>query len=110
MMVSNMTNVRKFTAGLVQMACSENPDDNLRRGVEFVKDAAKRGAQVVCLPELFRSRYFCQREDTDCFDLAEHVPGPTTEALSQVARESHVVIVAPVFERRAPGLYHNSVA
>jgi N-carbamoylputrescine amidase len=100
----------KFTIGVVQMACSESPDDNLRRGAGFVRDAAKRGAQVVCLPELFRSRYFCQREDTSCFGLAEALPGPTTAELCNVARETGVVVVAPVFERRAPGLYHNSVA
>jgi N-carbamoylputrescine amidase len=100
----------KFTIGVVQMACSETPDDNLRRGADFVRDAAKKGAQVVCLPELFRSRYFCQREDTGCFDLSESLPGETTNVLCEVARESNVVVVAPVFERRAPGIYHNSVA
>ena len=100
----------KFTVGVVQMACSESPDDNLNRGAAFVREAAKRGAGVVCLPELFRSRYFCQREDTTCFELAEPLPGPTTTELSKVAREAGVVVVAPVFERRAAGLYHNSVA
>ncbi len=105
-----MADSRKFTVGLVQMACTTDPDDNLRRGVDFVRHAARQGAQVVCLPELFRSRYFCQREDTACFDLAESLPGPTTGALTAVAREAGIVIVTPVFERRAPGLYHNSVA
>ena len=100
----------KFKVGLVQMACSDDPHDNLHRGVEFVLDAARQGANVVCLPELFRSRYFCQREDTACFELAEPLPGPTTGALSKAARDANIVIVAPVFERRAPGLYHNSVA
>src|SRR6267154_4451556 len=100
----------KFTVGVVQMACSESPDDNLNRGAAFVREAAKRGAGVVCLPELFRSRYFCQREDTACFELAEALPGPTTDALAAAARDAGVVVVAPVFERRAPGLYHNSVA
>jgi N-carbamoylputrescine amidase len=108
--VSGMAQTQKFNAALVQMACSGDPGDNLRRGVEFVRDAARQGANVVCLPELFRSRYFCQREDTACFELAEALPGPTTDALSKAAREAGVVVVAPVFERRAPGLYHNSVA
>ena len=70
-----------FTVGLIQMACSPDPDDNLLRAVEKVRAAAKQGAQMVCLPELFRTQYFCQREDAALFDLAEPVPGPTTEAL-----------------------------
>ena len=102
--------MQKFNVAVVQMACSASPDDNLHRGMVFVRDAARRGAQVVCLPELFRSRYFCQREETACFELAEPLPGPTTGALGKVARELNVVVVAPVFERRAPGIYHNSVA
>jgi N-carbamoylputrescine amidase len=78
--------------------------------VDRVREAARRGAKVVCLPELFRTRYFCQREDTAFFDLAESVPGPTTGALSRIARDAGVVVVAPVFERRAAGVYHNSLA
>jgi N-carbamoylputrescine amidase len=100
----------KYVAGLVQMACSASPGENLERAVAHVEDAIQRGAQVVCLPELFRSQYFCQREDAALFDLAEPVPGPTTEALGKVAKARGVVIVAPVFERRAPGVYHNSAA
>jgi N-carbamoylputrescine amidase len=73
-----------------------------------IREAAAAGAGVVCLPELFRSQYFCQREDARLFDLAEPVPGPTTEALGRAAAQAGVVVVAPVFERRAPGLYHNS--
>src|SRR5215469_8689634 len=84
----------KFTVGLIQMACSPDPDDNLRRAAEKVRSAAKQGAQMVCLPELFRTQYFCQREDAALFDLAEPIPGPTTEALSAVAREKKVAIVA----------------
>jgi N-carbamoylputrescine amidase len=99
-----------FRVGLVQMAMSADPGANLERGVAGVREAAQAGAQVVCLPELFRSPYFCQREDARLFDLAEAVPGPTTEALGRVARETGVAVVAPVFERRAPGLYHNSAA
>jgi N-carbamoylputrescine amidase len=100
----------KFILGLVQMSASGDADDNLRRAVSLVEEAAGRGAQVICLPELFRSRYFCQREDASLFDLAESVPGPSTEALGRVAREKKVTVIAPIFERRAPGLYHNSVA
>jgi len=101
---------RKFVVGLVQMAMGEDPEANLRKGVDRVREAARRGAQVVCLPELFRSRYFCQREDTAFFDLAEPLPGPTTDALCMVAREASVAVIAPVFERRAAGVYHNSAA
>jgi N-carbamoylputrescine amidase len=101
---------RKFAVALVQMAMGNDPEENLRKGADRVREAARRGARVVCLPELFRSRYFCQREDTAFFDLAEPLPGPTTEALRNVARESGAVVIAPVFERRAPGVYHNSAA
>jgi len=97
-----------FSVGLIQMACSSDPDENLRRAVEKVREAAKSGAQIICLPELFRTQYFCQREDTTLFDLAEPIPGPTTDALIPVARELKVVILASVFERRARGLYHNT--
>src|ERR1700760_5031174 len=105
-----MPNPDIFTVGLIQMHSSADPDDNLRRAVEKVRAAAKQGAQMVCLPELFRTQYFCQREDAALFDLAEPIPGPTTEALSAIAREEKVVVVASLFERRAAGLYHNTVA
>jgi N-carbamoylputrescine amidase len=100
----------RFSVGLVQMAMSPEPAANLERAVARVREARRAGADVVCLPELFRSQYFCQREDASLFDLAEPVPGPTTEALGRVAKETGAVVVAPVFERRAPGLYHNSAA
>lgn len=100
----------KFTVGLVQMAMTPDPKDNLARAISRVEQAARSGARVVCLPELFRSEYFCQREDPACFDLAEPVPGPTTEALAQVARKAKTVVIVPVFERRAAGLYHNTAA
>jgi N-carbamoylputrescine amidase len=100
----------KYIAGLVQMSCSPSLDQNLQKAAALVEDAAQRGAEVVCLPELFRSQYFCQREDVGLFDLAETVPGPTTEALGKVAKARGVVIVAPLFERRAAGVYHNSAA
>jgi N-carbamoylputrescine amidase len=101
---------QRFAVALVQMAVTADPGANLEKGVERVRQAAGRGALVVCLPELFRTRYFCQREDTAHFDLAESVPGPTTDALARVARDAGVVVVAPVFERRAAGVYHNSLA
>ncbi len=105
-----MPELRKFTLGLVQMACTPDPEENLRRALGRVEEAARSGANVVCLPELFRSLYFCQREDASSFELAEPVPGPTTDALGKVARQARVVVIAPVFERRASGLYHNSAA
>jgi N-carbamoylputrescine amidase len=105
-----MPAARRFEVGLVQMAMSADPDENLRKAASLARDAAARGARVVCLPELYRTLYFCQKEDPALFDLAEPVPGPSTEALGEVARETGVVIVAPVFERRAPGLHHNSAA
>jgi N-carbamoylputrescine amidase len=92
------------------MAASTDSKENLERAVSFVEQAAGLGAQVVCLPELFRSRYFCQKEDAGLFDLAESVPGASTEALGKIAREKKVTVIAPVFERRAAGLYHNSAA
>ena len=100
----------KYIAGLVQMSCTERPDANLQKAAALVEDAAQRGAEIICLPELFRSQYFCQREDVALFDLAETVPGPTTETLGKVAKARGVVIVASLFERRAPGVYHNSAA
>ncbi|HEY6003818.1 MAG TPA: carbon-nitrogen hydrolase [Anaeromyxobacter sp.] len=98
----------KFNVGLVQMAMSADPGANLDKAAQRVEEAARKGAQVVCLPELFRSPYFCQREDAALFDLAEPVPGPSTERLSEVARKAGVAVVVPIFEKRAPGLYHNS--
>ena len=98
----------KFKVGLVQMACSPDPEKNVRHAGEMVREAAGRGAQVICLPELFRTQYFCQREDAALFDLAESVPGPSTERLAEVARVAKAVVIASVFERRAPGIYHNT--
>jgi N-carbamoylputrescine amidase len=101
---------RVVHVGLVQMRCSEDPARNLTAAVKHVRAAAKRGAAIVCLPELFRSRYFCQTEDHANFTLAEPIPGPSTQALGAVARELGIVIVASLFERRAAGVYHNTVA
>lgn len=100
----------RFTLALIQMAMSPEPADNLERALRHVETAAADGARLILLPELFRSRYFCQRQDERCFALAETVPGPSTAALGEVARCRHVAILAPIFERRAPGLYHNSMA
>ena len=101
---------KNFAVGIVQMKCSEHPDDNLRKAEQLVAQAAKRGAKIVCLPELFRTPYFCQREDASHFDLAEPVPGPTTKAIAKTAKKFKVAIVTPVFEKRGAGIYHNSAA
>src|SRR5260370_376439 len=98
----------RYNIGLVQMAMSADPDANLRRAIAKVAESAAAGARLVCLPELFRSQYFAQREDPALFDLAEPVPGPSTDALGKAAQQAGVVVIAPLFERRAPGLYHNS--
>jgi N-carbamoylputrescine amidase len=100
----------RVRVGLVQMRCAPDPGANLDAAIHRVREAARAGAQIVCLPELFRSQYFPQREDHAAFDLAEAVPGPTTDALGRVAKEAGVVVIAPVFERRAAGVYHNSAA
>ena len=100
----------KFTVGLIQMSCSLDPNENLARAESRVREAAGRGAQIICLQELFRSQYFCREENAELFALAEPIPGPSTEAFSKLARELKVVIVAPLFERRAAGLYHNTAA
>ncbi|MGH9439549.1 MAG: carbon-nitrogen hydrolase [Terriglobia bacterium] len=105
-----MANRDKIKLAVIQMKCAPEPEINLHRAVAAIREAAERGAAAVCLPELFRTQYFCQREDAALFDLAEPVPGPTTETLSQVAQECGVVIIAPVFERRSAGVYHNSAA
>ena len=95
---------------LIQMSCAVDTSENLAKAVSLSRDAARAGANIICLPELFRAQYFCQREEHALFDNAESIPGPSTEALAKVAREEKVVIIASLFERRAPGLYHNTVA
>jgi N-carbamoylputrescine amidase len=102
--------VRTATLGIVQMRCEADPEANLERAAAHIREAAARGAEIVCLPELFRSLYFCQAENHDHFGLAEPVPGPTTERIGALAAELGVVVVASLFERRAPGLYHNTAA
>jgi N-carbamoylputrescine amidase len=100
----------KFTVGLVQMKCTTNKEENLTRATEKIREAAKRGAQVISLHELFAGEYFCRTEDAALFDLAEPVPGTTTERLAKVAKELKVALVVSVFERRAAGVYHNTCA
>src|SRR5438874_7214501 len=97
-----------FQIALIQRTDSADPDANLHKAVQRVREAGRNGAQMICLPELFRTQYFCQREDPALFDLAETIPGPTTEAISKAAVEAKAVVVASIFEKRAPGLYHNT--
>lgn len=104
-MANKMVNV-----GIVQMTCTANPDENLKKAIERIREAAAKGAQIICLQELFRSLYFCDVEDYDNFKLAEPIPGPTTETLSTVAKELGVVIIASLFEKRTSGIYHNTTA
>jgi N-carbamoylputrescine amidase len=99
-----------YCIGLIQMRMGVDPAGNLERAVGLIAGAAGRGVSLICLPELFRTPYFCQREDAAFFDLAEPIPGPTTLALSEAARRHEVVIVASLFERRAPGIAHNTAA
>lgn len=102
-----MSNVK---IGLVQMSCEKEQQPNLDKAIREIKVAAKNGAQIVCLQELFTSLYFCDVEDYDNFQLAESIPGKTTDTLSAVAKELNVVIIASLFEKRAEGLYHNTTA
>jgi N-carbamoylputrescine amidase len=99
-----------LTLGLLQMKVGPKPDENLKRTVKAAEDAAKKGAQIICTQELFRSYYFCQNEDHENFKLAETIPGPSTDALSKVAKKHNVVIIASLFEKRAAGVYHNTAA
>jgi N-carbamoylputrescine amidase len=105
-----MTPPRRVKVGLVQMRCTSDSQRNLDRAIELTRKAAGLGAQIVCLPELFRSLYFCQSEDHTHFDLAEPIPGPSTEVLCPLAKELGIVLIASLFEKRAEGLYHNTVA
>jgi len=98
----------KVTLGLLQHACGADPKANLKKTLSLTEKAAKQGAQIICTQELFRSQYFCQKEDHAYFDLAESIPGPSTEAFQKIAKKYKVVIVASLFEKRASGLYHNT--
>lgn len=100
--------MKQLKVGLVQQSCSADRDTNIAKSIEGIREAAVKGAQLVVLQELHTSLYFCQSEDTACFDLAETIPGPSTEAFGAIAGELGVVIVTSLFERRAPGVYHNT--
>jgi N-carbamoylputrescine amidase len=102
-----MSNVK---VGLVQMSCVESKQQNLEKAIREIRNAAENGAQIVCLQELFTSLYFCDVEDYDNFQLAEAIPGQTTDVLSTLSKELNVVIIASLFEKRAEGLYHNTTA
>ncbi len=99
----------KFTIAGLQLSFSSKPQENEKKALTWVKKAAKKGAHVICLPELYRSQYFCQKEDSSLFDLAETIPGPSTKAFQKAAKENKVAIIVPIFEKRTPGIYHNSV-
>ena len=98
----------KFRLGLIQMACSADPAENLAKAEWRIREAAGRGAQIVCVQELFRSQYFCREERTELFDLAESIPGPTSESFTRLAAELSIVLIGSVFERRTAGVYHNT--
>lgn len=105
-----MNDKKKIRAALIQISISRDTDQNLKKAIDWINKAAKEGAEVICLPELFRSQYFCQKEDIANFGLAETIPGATTDAIGKAAKENDVVVVASLFEKRAPGLYHNTAA
>ena len=105
-----VANLSKVKVGLVQMRCTPDPKENLENALTKVREAADRGAQIICLQELFTSQYFCQIEDHKYFALAEAIPGPSTDALGRTAAEREVVIIASLFEKRGAGLYHNTAA
>lgn len=98
----------KLSLGIVQMSCLKDKSANLKKGIEKIREAAKKGAQIVCLQELFTSLYFCDREDYENFNLAEPIPGPSTEVLQKVAAETKTVIIGSLFEKRTKGIYHNT--
>src|SRR5246127_2822184 len=95
---------------LIQMRCGADPEENRVRAIEFIRDAARQGAEIVCLPELFRSQYFCQSEDHKNFELAEEIPGKSTSELEKLSRELGIVIIASLFEKRRAGVFHNTAA
>ena len=105
-----MAKITNKKIGLIQMSCVPDTAANLDKAADKVREAARAGANIICLPELFRAQYFCQREEHTLFDTAESIPGPSTERLSAIAKEEKVVVIAYLFERRAPGLYHNTAA
>jgi len=101
---------KKVKVGLVQVSCTKDKNENLQKHIEKIREAAQKGAQIVCLQELFLSLYFCDVEEYENFNLAEAIPGPTTVAFETLAKELNIVIIASLFEKRATGLYHNTTA
>ncbi|HSZ71125.1 MAG TPA: nitrilase-related carbon-nitrogen hydrolase, partial [Cytophagaceae bacterium] len=101
---------KEVKVGLVQMSCEKDVEVNMQKTVDRIRESAQKGAQIICLQELFRSLYFCDVEDYENFKLAEPIPGPTTDAFEKLAAELGVVIIASLFEQRAQGLYHNTAA
>jgi N-carbamoylputrescine amidase len=99
---------KKYVIGLIQLSFSNDVNKNLRKAAAWIEKAAKQGAEIICLPELFRSQYFCQKEDSKFFELAETIPGKTTETIRKAAKKYKAVVILPVFEKKAPGLYYNS--
>ena len=108
--MSDTKETRSVRIGIVQMQCSDDPDENMEKALRMTRDVAQQGAEVICLPELFRSRYFCQSENDAHFRLAEPIPGPSTAAFAEIAAAADVTIIASLFEKRAAGLYHNTTA
>lgn len=109
-MIATMLTLQPFRVGMVQMACSLDPQENLDKAIQNIRETAAAGGQIICLQELFRSQYFCREERAELFDLAEEIPGPATIAIGKIAKELGVVVVASLFEKRAVGLYHNTAA
>ena len=103
-----MNKIETRIIGLIQMACTNDPKQNLQNAVDSIREASKKGAQIICLPELFLSNYFCQTENPEHFYLAEHIPGPTSGSLAKLAKELEIVLIVPLFEKRTEGIYHNS--
>jgi N-carbamoylputrescine amidase len=103
-----MNKIETRIIGLIQMACTNNPKQNLQNAIDSIREASKKGAQIICLPELFLSRYFCQTENLEYFSLAEPIPGPTSISFSKLAKELEIVLIVPLFEKRTEGIYHNS--
>ena len=102
------TNESTISVGLIQMTCSPDASKNLEKAVDSIRAASKQGAQIICLPELFLTQYFCQTEKPENFSLAEPLPGPTSTTLSNLAKELQVVLIVPLFEKRTQGIYHNT--
>ncbi|HUX59786.1 MAG TPA: carbon-nitrogen hydrolase [Ignavibacteriaceae bacterium] len=99
----------KFKVALIQMSMSDDVDENISKAASWIDKAANEGGEVICLPELFSSHYFCQKEDIKYFNLAESIPGKTTKLIGEIAKRRKIIIIAPLFEKRAPGIYHNSL-